>query len=123
MLANEVLYSKFTAGLESGLLRKTPKGPPSPIVDTITLGHEVAFRLELFMALSKRNFQHSPDLASADELIRKFKKLLPLVREDRRKHGQIAHDKRMVKLKKDAPEGTTSTQDNGPSEEISDDIF
>ena len=83
MLANEVLYSKFAAGLESGLLRKTPKGPPSIMMHTVTLGHEVAFRLELFMALSKRNFQHSPDLASADELIRKFNKLLPLVREDR----------------------------------------
>ena len=84
MFSNEVVYRKFAAGLESGLLRKTPKAQPCPIMDTITLGHEVAFRLELFMALSKRNFQHSPDLASADELIRKFKKPLPLVREDRK---------------------------------------
>jgi hypothetical protein len=56
MYTNPVLHSKFLAGLESGHIRGLRKRNPAPITDIITTAHEAHTRLELWLALSVRNY-------------------------------------------------------------------
>ena len=59
MYTNPVLCSKFLAGLESGHIRGLRKRNPAPITGIITTVHEAHKRLELWLALSARNYRHT----------------------------------------------------------------
>ena len=60
MYLNSALYSKWTSGLESGKIRGTKVRGPAPVTSLITAAHEAHIRLELWLALSTRNYRHTP---------------------------------------------------------------
>ena len=59
MCTNPVLHQKFLMGLESGHIRGLKKRNPAPISEIITIAHEAHIRLELWLALSTRNYRHT----------------------------------------------------------------
>ena len=60
MYLNSALYSKWTSGLESGKIRGTKVRGPAPFTSLITAAHEAHIRLELWLAMSTRNYRHTP---------------------------------------------------------------
>jgi hypothetical protein len=61
MYKNEVVYSRFCEGLESGNFKQSEKVNPASISKLITIGHEAHFRLELWFALSRQKYAHHPN--------------------------------------------------------------
>ena len=60
MYLNSALYSKWASGLESGKIRGTKVRGPAPVQSLITAAHEAHIRLELWLAMSTRNYRHTP---------------------------------------------------------------
>ena len=98
MYTNPVLYQKFLAGLESGNIRGLKKRNPAPITQVITTAHEAHIRLELWLALSCRNYRHTPGMLDNIDRKRKWLKMANLVYEDREKNGKAAHEVRAKSL-------------------------
>ena len=81
---NGELYRRWCEGFESLQLKGCEIPGPKPITELLTLAHETHFRLEIYMAMSRTSFVHTPGVAAALHRRLLFKKLLPLVREDRK---------------------------------------
>ena len=81
---NGELYRRWCEGFESLQMRGCKIPGPKPITELLTLAHETHFRLEIYMAMSRTSFVHTPGTAAALHRRLLFKKLLPLVREDRK---------------------------------------
>ena len=60
MYLNYALYAKWTIGLESGKIKGIKVRGPAPVTSLITAAHEAHIRLELWLALSTRNYRHTP---------------------------------------------------------------
>ena len=98
MYKNPVLYQKFVMGLESGHIRGLKKRNPAPISEIITIAHEAHIRLELWLALSTRNYRHTPGIPDNVDRKKKWLKMAALVMEDRKKNGKDAHELRAKDL-------------------------
>ena len=98
MYTNPVLYHKFLAGLESGHIRGLKKRNPAPITEVITTAHEAHIRLELWLALSCRNYRHTPGIPDNVDRKKKWLKMATMVYEDREKNGKAAHELRAKSL-------------------------
>ena len=107
MYKNEVLYGKWLVGLESGIIRGIPPSKPKRIGKLITIAAEAHIRLELWLALAKRSFRHSPALEEKIERRIKWKELARLVHKDkdRTDNADAAHDLRLSKLPDSAANG------------------
>jgi len=105
MYRNEVLYGKWLVGLESGIIRGIPPSKPKRIGKLITIAAEAHIRLELWLALAKRSFRHSPALEEKIERRIKWKELARLVHKDRTDNADAAHDLRLSKLPDSAANG------------------
>ena len=88
---NGELYHRWCEGFESLQLRGCKIPGPRPITELLTLAHETHFRLEIYMAMSRTSFVHTPGTAAALHRRLLFKKLLPLVREDRKVRPSYLH--------------------------------
>ena len=95
MYTNEVVYSRFCEGLESGNLKQTEKVNPASISKLITIGHEAHFRLELWFALSRQKFAHHPNKAYNFMRKAEWNVFLELVYLDRKTNEAHAHLNRM----------------------------
>jgi hypothetical protein len=95
---NPVLCSKFLAGLESGHIRGLRKRNPAPITEIITTAHEAHRRLELWLALSARNYRHTAGMPDNVDRKKKWLKIATLAFEDRKNNGKDAHERRAKNL-------------------------
>ena len=100
MRTNPVLCQKFLTGLESGHIRGLKKRNPAPITDIITTAYEAHIRLELWLALSARNYRHAAGIPDNVDRKKKWLKMATLVFDDRKNNGKDAHERRG----KDLPE-------------------
>ena len=115
MYTNEVLFRKWMEGLESGCIKGIPPCKPSKIGKLLTIAGEAHIRLELWLALTKRNFRHSPAIEDQVDRKRKWKDLARLVSKDRQKNLDAAHKLRMSKLPASASGGGAEiVRDNSP---------
>ena len=105
MYQNEVLYRKWLVGLESGGIKGIPPTKPQRIGKLITIAAEAHVRLELWLALAKRSFRHSPALEDQIYRRRKWKELARLVYQDRTENADAAHALRLSKLPESAANG------------------
>lgn len=105
MYQNEVLYRKWVVGLESGGINGMPPSKPKRIGKLITIAAEAHIRLELWLALAKRSFRHSPALEDQIDRRRKWKELAKLVYQDRTENADAAHDLRLSTLPESAANG------------------
>jgi hypothetical protein len=109
MYTNPVLYSKFLAGLESGHMRGLRKRNPAPITEIITTAHEAHMRLELWLALSARNYRHTAGAPDNFDRKKKWLKMATMVFDDRKNNAKDAHERRA----KDLPDIPNDDSDNG----------
>ena len=98
MYTNPVLYHKFLSGLESGQIRGLKKRNPAPMTDIITTAHEAHIRLELWLALSARNYRHTAGIPDNIDRKKKWLKMAAMVFEDRKNNGKDAHELRAKDL-------------------------
>ena len=98
MYTNPVLYSKFLAGLESGHMRGLRKRNPAPITEIITTAHEAHMRLELWLALSARNYRHTAGAPDNFDRKKKWLKMATMVFDDRKNNAKEAHEQRAKDL-------------------------
>jgi hypothetical protein len=82
-------------GIESGNFRQNKKRPYTPLDQLITKAHEAHFRVELYLALSKKCFRHHNTNNDAKERIRLFNQTILAVREGRSKYLLDAIETRM----------------------------
>ena len=95
MYNNDVVYSRFCEGLESGNLKQSEKLNPTSISKLITIGHEAHFRLELWFALSRQKYAHHPNKAYNFMRKAEWHVFLELVYLDRKMNEPKAHLDRM----------------------------
>jgi hypothetical protein len=95
MYQDQTLFDIFCLGLESGNFRQNKKRPFTPLDQLITKAHEAHFRVELYLALSKKSFRHHNTLSASQERIRLFNHSITVVREGRDKYLKKAVDNRM----------------------------
>jgi hypothetical protein len=95
MYNNEVVYSRFCEGLESGTLKQSEKVNPASISKHITIGHEAHFRLELWFALSRQKYAHHPNKSYNFMRKAEWNVFLELVYLDRKTNEAQAHLNRM----------------------------
>ena len=81
---NGELCRRWCEGFESLQMKGCKTPGPKPMMELLTLAHETHLRLEIYMATSRTSFVHTPGTAAALHRRLLFKKLLPLVREDRK---------------------------------------
>jgi hypothetical protein len=77
----------------------------SNISDTFTA--EAHVRLELWLALSKRNYRHTPPMDEQVGRRRKWKQLAQMANKDRRDNADAAHELRLKRL----PVSTATEED------------
>jgi hypothetical protein len=82
-------------GLESGNFRQNRHRPYTPLDDIITKAHEAHFRVELYLALSKKNFRYHNTTSASTERVRLFNLAINSVREGREKYMMKAVETRM----------------------------
>ncbi len=58
MYQDQVIFNIFCLGLESGNFRQNRHRPYTPLNELITKAHEAHFRVELYLALSKKSFRN-----------------------------------------------------------------
>jgi hypothetical protein len=95
MYQDQILFDIFCLGLESGNFRQNKKRPYTPLDQLITKAHEAHFRVELYLALSKKSFRHHNTNNDAKERIRLFNQTILAVREGRSKYLLDAIETRM----------------------------
>jgi hypothetical protein len=95
MYNNDVVYSRFCEGLESGNFKQSEKVNPASISKLITIGHEAHFRLELWFALSRQKYAHHPNKAYNFMRKAEWHVFLELVYLDRKMNEPKAHLDRM----------------------------
>jgi hypothetical protein len=86
MYQDQVLFNIFCMGLESGNFRQNRQRPYTPLNDLITKAHEAHFRVELYLALSKKSFRHHNTTSASTERVRIFNIAINSVREGREKY-------------------------------------
>jgi len=74
MYTNQPLHDLWCEALESGYFRGAPQKDPQSIDNTISIAMEAHFRLELWYALSRRNFRHSMNPAKKEQVAENYKK-------------------------------------------------
>ena len=119
MYTNPVLYRKFTLGLESGNIRGLKRRNPAPIHELITTAHEAHIRLELWLALSRRNYRHTPSMQDNIDRKKKWKRMAALVKKDRADNGKDAHETRV----KDLPRMPDEESDDGDDESLGSEFY
>ncbi len=82
-------------GLESGNFRQNRHRPYTPLHELITKAHEAHFRVELYLALTKKSFRHHNTTSASSERIRLFNLAIASVREGREKYMKKAVETRM----------------------------
>ena len=95
MYQDNILFDIFCLGLESGNFRQNRKRPYTPLNDLITKAHEAHFRVELYLALSKKSFRHHNVHSASAERVRLFNITISAVREGRQKYLKKAVETRM----------------------------
>jgi hypothetical protein len=96
MYTHPQLYAKWAGGFQSGLVKgTTQRAQPHPMASTLTIAHEAHFRLEIFLALSRRAYSHPPGLEEAFPRKKLHKKLCLLVKQDRTDNDANAHATRI----------------------------
>ena len=95
MYQDQVLFNIFCLGLESGNFRQNRQRPYTPLNDLITKAHEAHFRVELYLALTKKSFRHHNTTSASSERVRLFNLAINSVREGREKYMQKAVETRM----------------------------
>ena len=95
MYQDKVLFNIFCLGLESGNFRQNRQRPYTPLNDIITKAHEAHFRVELYLALSKKSFRHHNTTSANNERVRLFNLAINNVREGREKYLKKAVETRM----------------------------
>ena len=76
--------------------------------EILTIAHEAHTRLELWLALSARNYRHASSLADNTDRKKKWLKMAALVMKDREDNADAAH----VLRTKDLPFIPEDDQDN-----------
>ena len=91
MYCNQAVYHLFCGGLESGKIRKLqkPEGPTS-IKKLLTGAHEANLRLELYYALEKQSFGHTPSHDHSGNRAGLWREFCQLVHDDRRNNEEAA---------------------------------
>jgi len=95
MYQDQILFNIFCLGLESGNFRQNRHRPYTPLNELITKAHEAHFRVELYLALSKKSFRHHNTTSAITERVRLFKLAIISVGEGREKYMQKAVETRM----------------------------
>ena len=91
MYCNTAVYNLFCGGLESGKIKKLakPDGPTS-IKQLLTGAHEANLRLELYYALEKQSFGHTPSHDHSGNRADLWREFGQLVYDDRRNNEEAA---------------------------------
>ena len=76
-------YAALSEGFEAGHMRQSHYLEPQQLSKTLTTAAEAHFRMELWYALSRHQFQHSKSTASYDSRVRSWKEMIPKVYKDR----------------------------------------
>ena len=118
MYQDQILFDIFCLGLESGNFRQSRKRPYTPLNDLITKAHEAHFRVELYLAISKKSFRHHNVHSASAERVRLFNITIIAVREGRQKYLKKAGETRM---KSRTQRQVTECERVGELEENSDD--
>ena len=95
MYQDQVLFNIFCFGLESGNFRQNRHRPFTPLHELITKAHEAHFRVELYLALTKKSFRHHNTTSASSERVRLFNVAIASVREGREKYMKKAVETRM----------------------------
>ena len=95
MYQDQVLFNIFCTGLESGNFRQNRHRPYTPLHELITKAHEAHFRVELYLALTKKSFRHHNTTSACSERVRLFNVAIASVREGREKYMKKAVETRM----------------------------
>ena len=95
MYQDQILFDIFCLGLESGNFRQSRKRPYTPLNDVITKAHEAHFRVELYLAISKKSFRHHNVHSASAERVRLFNLTIIAVREGRQKYLKKSVETRM----------------------------
>ena len=95
MYQDQVLFNIFCLGLESGNFRQNRHRPYIPIHELITKAHEAHFRVEMYLALTKKSFRHHNTTSANSERTRLFNLAIASVREGREKYMKKAVETRM----------------------------
>jgi hypothetical protein len=95
MYQDKVFFNIFCLGLESGNFRQNRQRPYTPLNEIITKAHEAHFRVELYLALSKKSFRHHNTTSANNERVRLFNVAINNVREGREKYLNKAVETRM----------------------------
>jgi hypothetical protein len=95
MYQDKVLFNIFCLGLETGNFRQNRQRPYTPLNEIITKAHEAHFRVELYLALSKKSFRHHNTTSANNERVRLFNVAINNVREGREKYLNKAVETRM----------------------------
>ncbi len=95
MYQNQVLINIFCLRLESGNFRQNRHHSYTPLNELITKAHEAHFRVELYLALSKKSFRHHNTCSDISERVRLFNLAIISIREGREKYMQKAVETRM----------------------------
>ena len=96
LYTHPLLYAKWAGGFESGLVKGTVKrAKPQPLAATITGAHEAHFRLEIYLALSRRSYTHPPGLEEAYARKKLWLRMCRCVKRDRADNGENAHATRL----------------------------
>jgi hypothetical protein len=98
MYKNEMLYRKWLEGLDSGTIKGIPTSKPKHITKILTIAAEAHIRLEVWLALSKRNYRHTPSMDEQVGRRRKWRELARLVHKDRTDNADAAHERRLENL-------------------------
>ena len=80
---NQVAHAALSEGFEAGHMRQSHYLEPQQLSKTLTTAAEAHFRMELWYALSRHQFQHSKSTASYDSRVRSWKDMIPKVYKDR----------------------------------------
>ena len=101
------MHRKWLVGLESGNIKGIPTSKPKHITKILTIAAEAHVRLEIWLALSKRNFRHAPSMDEQISRRRKWRELARLVHKDRKNNADTAHESRLENM----PVMTTTEED------------
>jgi hypothetical protein len=117
MYCNPAVYNLFCGGLESGKITKLqkPEGPTS-IKRLLTGAHEANLRLELYYALEKKSFGHTPSHDHSGNRADLWREFGQLVYDNRRNNEEAA----TLARRGGVPEGASEDDDDDDDDDDED---
>ena len=114
MYTNPVVYNLLCSGLESGKVRSLSKQGPTSIKKLLTVAHEGNLRMELYLALGKQAFGHTPSHDHSSDRAALWTSFCHLVHADRKANEEAA-----TRDRHGAPDG--ASQDDEDDDDDDDD--